>query len=131
LAKLIDRVRMTHGEYRANLTGLNIFFGAVLGFVLAGTEALDPLPFALLLTMAAGAVISILYITSSERRVMYSIMTLFVIAFMDRWADPLLPMGFDLPAKLQPTLAVWALLTMFVEFMPRERNSGQPAEEEE
>lgn len=131
MAKLVDRIRMTHGEYRANIAGLNIFFGAVLGFVLAGTEALDALPFAWLLAMTAGAVISILYINSSERRVVYALLALFLIFTMDRWAEPVLPDGFELPSKLQPTLAVWALLTMFVEFLPREKDSRRRAVEDE
>ena len=30
--------RMTAAEYQAHLTGINIFFGAVLGFVINGIE---------------------------------------------------------------------------------------------
>ena len=130
MAKLVDRMRMSHGEYRANITGLNIFFGAVLGFVLAGTETLEPLPFALLLAMTAGVVISILYITASDKRLSYAIMTLVLIALMSQWADPLLPKDADLPSKLQPTLAIWALMTIFVEFMPRERGAVVVQDEE-
>jgi uncharacterized cupin superfamily protein len=32
--------RMTPGEYRANVDGLNLFFGAVLGVVMATTDRL-------------------------------------------------------------------------------------------
>ena len=128
MTKLVDRVRMTDAEYRANLNGLNIFFGAILGFVLAGTETLAPLPFSALLTMTAGVVISILYISSSERRIAYAVMTMILIAAMHRWMLPLLPQGSQLPQNLQPTLAVWALMTIFVEFLPRQRNSQSVVE---
>ena len=131
MAKLIDAIRMTQGEYRANLSGLNIFFGAVLGFVLAGTESLDPIPFAALLAMTAGVVISILYITASDKRIVYAALTLILIAGMERWTEPVLPDGAGLPPKLQPTLAIWALMTMFVEFLPRHcsaTDSVEPAD---
>ena len=52
--------KMTSSEYQANLNGLNMFFGAVLGFVLTGTETLDTWQFGFVLMMLASAVISIL-----------------------------------------------------------------------
>ena len=118
--KITASVRMTQREYRANIDGLNIFFGAVLGFVLAGSEALASIWFGLLLAGTAGVVISILYITASDKRVLYSILALLLIAAMERWLEPWLPGAASIPPKLQPTLLVWALMTIFVEFMPRE-----------
>ena len=47
----------TESEYRANHTGMNTFFGAVLGFVMAGTERLDTEEFALVLSIVSGIVI--------------------------------------------------------------------------
>lgn len=114
------RVRMTHQEYRANLNGLNIFFGAVLGFVLAGTETLDPLRFSILLLGTAAVVITILYINASANRLTYSVLGLVLIIAMPRWITPWMPSGFDLPANLQPTLIVWAAMTAIIEFLPRE-----------
>lgn len=67
----LNGLKMTEREYRANLSGLNIFFGAVLGFVLAGTERMSPLGFALLLTLTASVVVTILYITASKHRLTY------------------------------------------------------------
>ena len=68
LRKIAAGVRMTPREYRANIDGLNIFFGAVLGFVLAGSEALTSIWFGFLLGATAGIVISILYIPASNKR---------------------------------------------------------------
>jgi hypothetical protein len=114
------KMRMTEREYRANIDGLNIFFGAVLGFVLAGAERLNDFWFGVLLALTAGIVVSILYITASKQRLAYSVLSLVLIASMGSWLEEFLPGASSIPAKLQPCLLVWALLTMSVEFLPRE-----------
>lgn len=119
----LARPWMTEREYRANIEGLNIFFGAVLGFVLADAEALDAWRFALVLLLVGTTVVTILYITASDRRLAYAILSAGVIAVMPRIADQLLGAGFHLPPKVQPTLAVWAALIIGIEFAPRERNA--------
>jgi hypothetical protein len=119
--RLTAKMRMTEREYRANIDGLNIFFGAVLGFVLAGSETLDNIWFAILLATTAGIVISILYITASEQRAAYSVLALALIASMGAWLEDFLPGANSIPAKLQPCLMVWALMTISVEFLPREK----------
>lgn len=116
--------RMTEREYRANIEGLNIFFGAVLGFVLAGSENLAMLPFAGLLLIVAGTVISILYISSSDKRVTYALLTVMLVAVLPRVMGNLLGHGTPMPPKVQPTLAVWAAMTILIEFLPRDR--GEP-----
>jgi len=123
-ARLAAKIRMTEREYRANIDGLNIFFGAVLGFVLAGSETLDNIWFGMLLAVTAGIVISILYITASAQRITYSILALGLIASMGAWLEDFLPGAQSVPAKLQPCLLVWALMTIAVEFLPRE--TGEP-----
>lgn len=60
---------MSTGEYQANLSGMNTFFGAVLGFVLTGTEKLNSWQFGVVLLLLAATVISILYISNSRYRV--------------------------------------------------------------
>jgi hypothetical protein len=117
-------IRMTEREYRANIDGLNIFFGAVLGFVLAGSEALGDFWFGVLLVVTAGIVVSILYITASKQRLVYSALALGIILTLGEWLEPFLPGAASIPAKLQPTLAVWALLTILVEFLPREEREA-------
>lgn len=112
---------MTAGEYRANQNGLNTFFGAVLGFVISGIDFLDPLRFAYLLLILGGLVISILYIHGSPHRFNYAFLTLVLVAVLPRIAEPAIPDGAAFPGKIQATLAVWTLMTIFVEFMPRER----------
>jgi hypothetical protein len=118
--------RMTHGEYRANLNGLGIFFGAVLGFVMAGTETLEPIDFALTLFLAATVVITILYVSSSPRRIAYALVSAILIAGLPRILGELLSEGAQIPRNLQPTLAVWLGITLIVEFLPREKHPAEP-----
>lgn len=127
--KSIGLGRITEREYRANLHGLNIFFGAVLGFVMAGTETLDTRRFALVLLMLSGVIISILYISASKHRLAYAALTAAAVALLPELLEPMLRGGGALPAKLQPTLAVWTLMTIFVEFFPREKDDAGPAPE--
>ncbi|HEY0061776.1 MAG TPA: hypothetical protein VGC21_06625, partial [Telluria sp.] len=61
--------KLSDGEYQANLNGINMFFGAVLGVVLAGIEKLSSLQFFLVLLLLAGNVTSILFISSSRHRI--------------------------------------------------------------
>jgi hypothetical protein len=111
---------MTYREYRANLSGLNIFFGAVLGFVLAALDTLKPPQFAFLLASVSGLVIGILYVTSSRHRLLYLVLTAGLILYLPRLLDSLIQSEAPFPQNLQPTLAVWLAMTAFVEFMPRE-----------
>lgn len=110
---------MSHNEYRANIAGLNIFFGAVLGMVMAGAEALDGRNFAVLLLITAGIVIAILYISASRRRIVYAMLAGVLIAALP-FVFGVLSLGGSLPDKLQPTLAVWALMMTVIEFVPRQ-----------
>lgn len=124
MAKLQLRTRMTQREYRANINGINILFGAALGFVLVGSEMLDPVRFGFMLAFTSGVVVSILYITASAKRLAYFLFALFGAAILPwvlgtTFGDPSL-----VPDKLQPTLIVWAIMTAFIEFVPREKPAG-------
>ena len=118
----------TESEIRANHAGMNTFFGAVLGFVMAGTEKLDAIEFAAVLFLVSGVVISVLYVSASPYKLVYALMTLAFIALLPGAVDPMLDEGEHLPDKLQPTLLVWTLLTIMVEFVPR-RPDDPPASE--
>ena len=111
--------RLSDGEYEANIQGINIVFGAVLGFVLADVSGLPPGDFAVLLFLSASAVVSILYLAHSEYKLAYGALAAFVIFMIPRIMDDPL----DLPPipQLQPTLAVWALMIVLVELIPRGR----------
>lgn len=109
----------TEREAAANHAGMNTFFGAVLGFVMAGTENLDSVEFAYLLFIVAGTVISILYVSASQQRALYAALTVVLILLLPRLVEPLLDEGEQLPPKLQATLLVWTLMTILVEFLPR------------
>ena len=118
----------TESEIRANHAGMNTFFGAVLGFVMAGTEKLDAIEFASVLFLVSAVVISVLYVSASPYKFAYALLTLAFIAFLPRAADPMLDAGEHLPDKLQPTLLVWTLLSIVVEYFPR-RPDDPPATE--
>lgn len=124
LATALGRVglgRMSVGEYRANLNGLNMFFGAVLGFVLAGTERLSSLQFGLVLFFLAGAVITILFISSSRNRVAYAVLALAYAACFPEAVDMMLKGEGLVPGQIRPTLLVWTMMTILVEFWARDR----------
>ena len=121
---LLQRVglgRMSAGEYQANLSGLNTFFGAVLGFVLTGTEKLSSLQFAIVLASLAGVVITILYVSSSRNRLVYAALAIFYASVFPELMDRVLGMQGAVPERVRPTLIVWALLAVTVEFWARER----------
>ena len=118
----------TESEIRANHAGMNTFFGAVLGFVMAGTERLDAMEFASVLCLVSAVVISILYVSASPYKLAYGLLTLLFIAMLPSAADPMLDKGEHLPDKLQPTLLVWTLLSIVVEYFPR-RPDDPPATE--
>ena len=113
--------RLSIGEYQANLNGLNMFFGAVLGFVLTGTEALNSWQFGKVLMLLAFAVISILYISSSKNRVLYSVLALVISLALPEFIDFALQANGLVSDKIRPTLLVWTVMTILVEFWGRER----------
>ncbi len=115
----------TESEVAANHAGMNMFFGAVLGFVMAGTERLESIEFAYVLFMVSGTVISILYVSASHQKFVYALLSIALILLLPRVVDPMLEAGESLPDKLQPTLLVWTAMAMLVEFLPR-RPDEQP-----
>lgn len=121
MRRLSEFFLVSESEYRANLAGLNTFFGAVLGFVLAGIDRLDTMAFAIVLLLVSGIVVTILYISASRWRLVHAATALAFILLLPRVVAPILDPGVALPDKLQPTLGVWALMTILVEFYPRLR----------
>ena len=119
--------KMTSSEYQANLNGLNMFFGAVLGFVLTGTETLNTWQFGFVLMMLASAVISILFISSSKHRLAYSIYALIIALTLPELINFILRGDGLVPDKIRPTLVVWTLMTILVEFWGRERDKPAQA----
>lgn len=102
---------VTDDEYRASLSALNTFFGAVLGFVLTDIETHGAGEFAQLLILSAAIVVGILYVSASASRWWYVGLNAFFI-----WSLPsILPKGSGDPTRLQVTLAVWMAMTVFTE----------------
>jgi hypothetical protein len=120
-------LEVTADEYRANLNGMNTFFGAVLGFVLSDVATANLREFAQLLLVTAAIVVSILYVSASPKRWMYAALSL---AFI--WAFPRLLADHGASAgRLQVTLAVWTGMTIFVEALwwwqqRRDARAGPP-----
>lgn len=123
--------RMSASEYQANLNGMNMFFGAVLGFVLSGTEKLSAWKFGVLLMCLAAVVVCVLYISSSKHRLAYSLLALLYAATFPEGMDLMLHSQDVVPDKVRPTLLVWILMTILVEFWAREREEDKEKEEEE
>jgi hypothetical protein len=115
----------TDSEYQANLAGMNTFFGAVLGFVLAGIDRLDVIEFSYVLFIVSGIVISILYVSASKHKLIYSLLTLGFIYLLPTVFEPWFDEGERLPEKLQPTLAVWAVMSIVVEMLPRRPDDAE------
>ncbi|MEP0393254.1 MAG: hypothetical protein ABJ205_04870 [Erythrobacter sp.] len=110
--------KMADGDYRAGLNALNIVFGAVLGFVLVGGENLPIFDFVALLALSALIVMMIQSIALSEYTLFSVISTALAIFFLPQLAED----WFSLTKvpKLQPTLAVWAIMATLLELWPRE-----------
>lgn len=119
--------KMSKDEYQANLNGMNMFFGAVLGLVLAGTERLQDWQFGVVLAMLAGIVVSILFISSSRHRVVYAIYTVVLVLTFPGMVDLILKGHDVIPGKVQPTLIVWTAMTIMVEFWGRESDQSASA----
>ncbi|UYB52737.1 hypothetical protein OCJ37_01860 [Xanthomonas sp. AM6] len=119
--------KMSKDEYQANLNGMNMFFGAVLGLVLAGTERLQDWQFGVVLAMLAGIVVSILFISSSRHRVVYAIYTVVLVLTFPGMVDLILKGRDVIPGKVQPTLIVWTAMTIMVEFWGRESDQSASA----
>ncbi len=118
---------ITESEYQANINGMNIVFGAVLGFVLAGAEGLPAIDFMLVLFSSALAVILILYLGSTEYVLFYGLCTAALIftlpvALSEQFATRPIP-------YLQPTLAVWAIMVIILELSPRQNADEIPPKE--
>jgi hypothetical protein len=119
--------RISDREYKANIDGMNIVFGAVLGFVLAGAEGLPPLDFMIVLFVSAMTVILILYLASTDYILFYGACTAIVIFALpillrDQFAIKPIP-------YLQPTLIAWAMMVAILELSPRDKTTETQPEE--
>ena len=72
--------------------------------------------------MLASAVISILFISSSKHRLAYSIYALIIALTLPELINFILRGDGLVPDKIRPTLVVWTLMTILVEFWGRERD---------
>jgi 4-hydroxybenzoate polyprenyltransferase len=136
LAKLGSRIikpfRLTAQEARANISGLNVVFGAVLGFVLASTETMNTRDYSITLFCSATLAILILYISHSKHRLIYTMISIAFVAGLPIWLGEQLGSGTSkIPEKLQPTFAVWLAMTMMMEFWPRVRDAVTTTREDE
>jgi cell division protein FtsW (lipid II flippase) len=132
LNRLIKPFRITVRESRANIDGLNIVFGAVLGFVLASTETMGTRDFAMTLFYSATLAIIILYVSHSKHRLIYALIAIGVVAALPfLLVENFVSSASRVPEKLQPTFAVWLVMTLMMEFWPREQDAVAKTGEEE
>ncbi len=119
---------ISEAEYRANISGINIVFGAVLGFVLAKIEGLPPLDFMVVLITSAAAVVTILYFGSTRHLLFYGLLAGAMIAVL-----PVVLNSFGIPPipKLQPTLVAWTIMVLVVELSPRQKPDTEREEIQE
>jgi hypothetical protein len=125
--KLPSTLRITEREYQANINGMNIVFGAVLGFVLAGAEGLPPADFIFVLITSAVAVIMILYLGSTDYVLFYGAFTaalIFAVPFILADQFKINPIPY-----LQPTLIAWAIMVAGLELTPRQKTTETQSEE--
>lgn len=92
---------------------------------MASTENLTNKDYVLVLFTTAAMVITILYISSSKHRILYSILAFALIAVLPYILGVMVSPGAQLPPKLQPTLAVWLAMMLIVEFNPRDRETDK------
>ena len=69
-----------------------------------------------ILMLLAGAVVSILYISSSKNRVAYSICALVIALVFPELVEFALQSEGLVPDKIRPTLLVWTVMTIVFEF---------------
>jgi uncharacterized membrane protein YgdD (TMEM256/DUF423 family) len=136
LAKLVNGMikpfRITALEARANISGLNVVFGAVLGFVLASTESMNVHDYSRTLFYSATVAILILYISHSKHRLIYTMVSIAFVAGLPLFLGD--QFGSDtskVPEKLQPTFAVWLVMTMMMEFWPRVQHAVATASKDD
>ncbi|MGB3472859.1 MAG: hypothetical protein WBA51_18735 [Erythrobacter sp.] len=125
--KMPPSYTISEKEYRANIDGMNIVFGAVLGFVLVGAEGLPVKDFALTLILSVAIVVMILYLGSSEYKLFHGLIAAISIYFLPDIAGGVLKLA-HVP-KLQPTLAIWATMVVVVELMPRTKTQTKQSQE--
>ena len=82
-----------------------------------------------LLFVSATVVISILYLGSSEYRLFYLLTAAAMIAALPFVLSEF--MQIDSVPALQPTLAVWAIMIVVVELLPREKPDDSRQREQE
>ena len=115
----------SHEEYEACKNGLNIVFGAMIGVIMGRIEEMNTFNYCLLIALVSAFVMTLLYVTSSKRRIFYLCVNSVILflgwinateveAFLN--IDPNL---FE--QRLLPVASVWLVLVALVEFMPRER----------
>ena len=122
--KIIEAFRswMSHEEYEANLAGMNIFFGAIIGVVMADVKGVDGFEYAFMLLIAASFVVTLLYISASKKRLTYAIAAGSILAiawyeaFHGGFMDELDPEW--LKNRLLPTGSVWYFMIVLIEFVP-------------
>ena len=105
-------------EHRIIIQGINVVIGAVLGFVLVGSEGLPVYDFGALLVISMVIVVLILYLESSDYVLFHAVLTAIAILSFPYVTEELFSLT-KVP-KLQPTLAIWAIMILLAQLIPHE-----------
>ena len=113
-------MQMTDREVAATVQAMNLFFGAVIGFILADIQDIATRDYVIVLIITVSVVMAILWLSQSHRR-LYSVFSLAISLGLYAWVDLANPAGFgdNIPDKMLPTLAVWSMLAVGTEFRMR------------
>lgn len=106
-------------EHRVIIQGINVVIGAVLGFVLVGSEGLPVYDFGALLVISMVIVVLILYLESSEYILFHAALAAAAILAFPYVTEELF--SLTRVPKLQPTLAIWAIMILLAQLVPHEK----------
>ena len=117
------RALMSHKEYEANMAGINIVFGAMVGVVMGNVNEMGAFDYSILLALVASFVITLLYISASKHRIFYAGTAAALLVsswFSAAEIEALLNIDPDLfEQRLLPVATVWFLMVSGIEFSPR------------
>ena len=116
---------MSSAEYQQAVNVLNMIFGAVLGFVLAGTEQFSASQFVMILIGVTLMVFLIQSIHSDTYRIWFAVLAVLADIVFPNIMKVCLGDDATLPDKIMPTLYVWTAFVILIEFSPRHGSRPQ------
>lgn len=119
---MLDFLKQTRAEKRANIAGLNLFFGALLGANLGTATDLPPREYLSLILQLVAAVVAVQIVSASTRRA-YMVSTIAVVGAVLAFSyfDPRFqPDGMSARqyGNVLLTLGIWLVMVVGIEVTP-------------